>query len=335
MRVGQAPKGIVASGLTVSLPYRDVNNDNNALSVKFKVDMFSLAPRIELAELDRTIGPDFTWTQQGSGIEIPPDVARKLAQVLKARQLPTVAAYVAAFKKIERAMSDKQKALLIAQYSFANHRATATQLAKSIGEKTFRAVNLSYGKLGTLVRKAVGYTGSGQRSYILSSFYKPEDGEDRDCQFVMHPQVAYALEALRWVKRGPRRKDVPITSNRERDVKQGLTNDNGFVEAIEGIQREVTRYIKGRSGVLRQAALDAAKGVCEGCGKNFQKLLHGRGVRVLQVHHREQLAVLQTPKLNTVQDLAVVCANCHMLIHADSRNALKVETLKRMLKGRP
>lgn len=333
MRVGQDPRGIVASGLTVSSPYRNANNDNNALSVKFKVDTFSLAPLIEHAELKRAVSGEFTWTQQGSGIEIPLEVARRLARVLKARQLPSAAVYMAAFKKIEHAMSDKQKALLIAQYNFPGHRATATELAGSIGEKTFKAVNSIYGKLGTAVRKAIGFVGPGQQSSVLSSFYRPDEGDNRDCQFIMHPQVVYALEGLGWVKRAARKKDVTASWNRKRESKQGSI-ENGLVQATEGIQREVTRYVKGRSGLLRQTALANAKGICEGCGKNFHKLLEGRGVRVLQVHHREQLAVLTAPKVNTPQDLAVVCANCHMLIHSDSKNALKVEDLRQMLKGR-
>lgn len=332
MRVGQNPRGIVASGLTVSSPYRNANNDNNALSVKFKVDTFSLWPLIEHAELKRAISRKFIWTQQGSGIEIPTPVAEKLALVLKARQLPSAEAYVAAFKKIEHAMSDKQKALLIAQYNFPDHRATATELAKSVGEKTFRAVNSIYGKLGTAVRKAVGFAGPGQQSSVLSSFYRPDDGDDHDCQFVMHPQVVYALEQLGWVKPVVRKASGARMSGRPGVVPVESTQAD--VRATEGIRREVTQYVRGRSGKLRQAALANANGICEGCGKNFRKLLDGDGVRVLQVHHREQLSVLTAPTVNTVRDLAVVCANCHMLIHSDSKNALKVENLQQMLKGR-
>jgi predicted HNH restriction endonuclease len=61
-------------------------------------------------------------------------------------------------------------------------------------------------------------------------------------------------------------------------------------------------------------------------------LLDGRGVRVLQAHHRAQLSSRDAPSLTKVSDLAVVCANCHLLLHLDPRRALSVEQLHEMLK---
>jgi predicted HNH restriction endonuclease len=40
---------------------------------------------------------------------------------------------------------------------------------------------------------------------------------------------------------------------------------------------------------------------------------------------------MDTPRLNSLDDLAVVCANCHALIHMDLKKALKIEALRSML----
>lgn len=101
--------------------------------------------------------------------------------------------------------------------------------------------------------------------------------------------------------------------------------------AIEGIAREVISYYKSRSRPLRDAALALGKGVCEACGTDFTLILDGQGVRVLQVHHRQQLSVGDEPRLTSVTDLAVVCANCHSLIHMDPKRALSIETLRGIL----
>lgn len=53
----------------------------------------------------------------------------------------------------------------------------------------------------------------------------------------------------------------------------------------------------------------------------------------LQVHHRNQLALEDEPVVTKTADLAVVCANCHMLIHFDPKKALQVEVLRQMLHG--
>jgi predicted HNH restriction endonuclease len=101
--------------------------------------------------------------------------------------------------------------------------------------------------------------------------------------------------------------------------------------AVEGIITETVRYVRGRSQELRKSALDAAQGVCSVCEVDFSKILNGQGVRVLQVHHRKQLAASDAPRITHLKDLAVVCANCHMLIHKNPKHALSVEAVKKML----
>jgi 5-methylcytosine-specific restriction endonuclease McrA len=101
--------------------------------------------------------------------------------------------------------------------------------------------------------------------------------------------------------------------------------------ALEGMLTETRQTRRGRSRRLRNEALRRARGTCAVCRNDFRALLDGDGQRVLQVHHRQQLAVLDTPRINDVEDLAVLCANCHLLIHTDPRNALSVTALRKML----
>lgn len=101
--------------------------------------------------------------------------------------------------------------------------------------------------------------------------------------------------------------------------------------AVEGIRTETVTYSKGRNRRLRELALVKADGVCCVCGTDYKKVLAGKGVRVLQVHHRQQLAATDSPVVTRLSDLAVVCANCHMLIHMNPRQAFGVEELKKML----
>lgn len=101
--------------------------------------------------------------------------------------------------------------------------------------------------------------------------------------------------------------------------------------AIEGVMTETVRYVRGRNRQLRDLALKESKGVCCVCEIDFSKVLNGDGVRVLQVHHRKQMAASDSPRVTRMQDLAVVCANCHMLIHTNPRKALRVEVLKKRL----
>jgi hypothetical protein len=101
---------------------------------------------------------------------------------------------------------------------------------------------------------------------------------------------------------------------------------------LEGIEYETKVFRKTRSNRLRLEALIKAGGKCEACGFDYSVLLDGRGISVLQVHHRKQLSLSKTPRLTTVKDLAVLCANCHCLIHANVKKAMPVEKLARYWK---
>lgn len=103
------------------------------------------------------------------------------------------------------------------------------------------------------------------------------------------------------------------------------------VRAVENTLTETRRYTRKRDRSLRQQALVQARGTCEACCIKYGDYLDGLGGKVLQVHHRRQLAASDAPRLTNIRELAVVCANCHSLIHANSRRAISVERLRRLL----
>lgn len=335
VRVGQNPKGLIASGRTVCEPYKE--GRKKSLFVEFRADALSVDPILTVEHLQSAIGTEFNWTPEGSGIEIPTDIANDLERLWSKNRLPDAARYAEALRKISGRVNAAQKALLVSHYHCLNRTATARVLAAKTGMSGFEAVNLIYGRLGALLRRALAFKGDGQQSQVLASFYPPNKRHG-EWRCVMHAQLAMALEELGWVekKRGPSRLKSPLRSDTERgpgrlQTAAGLSQTR-TLQAIEGLRTEAARFTVKRSAALRQAALDRANGVCEACATDFSKILNGRGLQVLQVHHRKQLAALSMPRVNSIDDLAVVCANCHTLIHSNRKKAMKVEELRRLHK---
>lgn len=118
--------------------------------------------------------------------------------------------------------------------------------------------------------------------------------------------------------------DSPLVVSRERVA----LRTNAYEGIVEGIARESVVLSRSRSARLRHEALRLSEGVCECCSVDFSQMLHGKGLRALQVHHKKQLALRETPEATSLEDLAVVCANCHAIIHTDPKNAIPVEVLK-------
>ena len=72
---------------------------------------------------------------------------------------------------------------------------------------------------------------------------------------------------------------------------------------------------------------------CEACSFNFSKKYGERGANFIECHHTKPVSELQPGEKTKLRDLALLCANCHRMIHA-ARPWWSVEELQAsLLKG--
>ncbi len=69
--------------------------------------------------------------------------------------------------------------------------------------------------------------------------------------------------------------------------------------------REAKRLFKHEQGHL----------YCQACGFDFEQVYGDRGKEYIEAHHRMPIGALQETVTLTVQDLAMLCANCHRVLH--------------------
>ena len=72
---------------------------------------------------------------------------------------------------------------------------------------------------------------------------------------------------------------------------------------------------------------------CEVCGFDFAQRYGSVGEHFCEVHHRRSLALRGTGR-TTLRDLAVVCSNCHRMLHRTD-NGLSIAALRRRLQTTP
>jgi len=125
---------------------------------------------------------------------------------------------------------------------------------------------------------------------------------------------------------------VPLTDSDIEEIEKACKRCFADDFAIEGTRMEIRALSSQRNRSLRDKAFRMSNGVCSVCGRDYSTLLDGRGVRVLQVHHLNQLASSVEPTITKLSQLAVVCANCHLLIHLDHKNAMTIEELRELLR---
>lgn len=98
----------------------------------------------------------------------------------------------------------------------------------------------------------------------------------------------------------------------------------------EGRKRLVVHIVRERDPKIVTAKKKASKSLaCEVCGFDSEAVY---GISYCEVHHLKPLSGLAKGTKTTLKDLAIVCANCHRIIHSEYP-PIEIETLREMLGG--
>lgn len=100
-----------------------------------------------------------------------------------------------------------------------------------------------------------------------------------------------------------------------------------------GIKVRIMKSIE-RSPRLRQEAIEIHGFKCQVCSFDFEITYGEWGKEFAEVHHIKPLAELKGEKYKTnpKTDLAVLCANCHRMIHRKHGITLSINELKEKIK---
>lgn len=102
--------------------------------------------------------------------------------------------------------------------------------------------------------------------------------------------------------------------------------------AVEGAP--VTRLVNTyeRNPNLRAAAIKIHGTTCQACGFSFD--VYGpQGAGFIEVHHLKPLAQQKSEaEVNPRTDMAILCANCHRMIHRHPNSPLTIDQLRTLLR---
>lgn len=71
---------------------------------------------------------------------------------------------------------------------------------------------------------------------------------------------------------------------------------------------------------------------CEICGFDFYKVYGEIGKGFIECHHKKPLSDIESEVITSIDDLALVCSNCHRMLHREM-NILSIEELKKRIKN--
>ncbi len=116
-----------------------------------------------------------------------------------AKTSPTVKAYVAAFSSLRHQVSDKQRRLLSALYNAPHRTATAGELAKAAGYKSWSGANSAFGHLSRQLCNKLKMRKPKSGVWVSVLVSSVEQSPDEHMPLVLRPKIAAALKKLGWV----------------------------------------------------------------------------------------------------------------------------------------
>lgn len=129
--------------------------------------------------------------------------------------------------------------------------------------------------------------------------------------------------------------DVPIPRSvlDDIEVETEQADQEEVSLGLEGRSRAIVSRVRERSPRLRAAALKIHGYLCQVCGFDFEETYGAWGRRFIEVHHVQPLgaAPVQGVEVDPATDLAVVCSNCHRMIHRKAKRALTLAELRRII----
>lgn len=104
------------------------------------------------------------------------------------------------------------------------------------------------------------------------------------------------------------------------------------ITAKEGKRTERLVAVYERNPRLRAEAIRIHSTVCQVCGFDFGRVYGELGEGFIEVHHKTPIStLLEESEINPDTDLAVVCSNCHRMLHRRRDSPLTMEELRRIV----
>jgi predicted HNH restriction endonuclease len=121
----------------------------------------------------------------------------------------------------------------------------------------------------------------------------------------------------------------PVTAEESRSA--ASDSDVGVQEAVEGRVYTTEVTFRRRNRALIETKKAQSDGHCEACGFCFEDHYGGLAKDCLVAHHINPIAHRTRPSMTSLDDIALLCPNCHAVVHTQDP-PLSLEEVREMLK---
>ena len=201
--------------------------------------------------------------------------------------------------------------------------AILNQMAQALGadrDKTYRNSNGVYMKLMNFRRFDPDYTKEGKVGLQRGNRLEGELWSYYAGDVALLSSVSQAIRKT--VQDGELRGDLPDFEDGSEEAVEGrvLTALHTRRERNRRLVDRKKSQVRKRDGRLK----------CEACGFDFEETYGDRGQGFIECHHVKPLHTLAEARTTRLDDLVLLCSNCHRMVHA-RRPWLTVDDLRSVL----
>jgi hypothetical protein len=107
-------------------------------------------------------------------------------------------------------------------------------------------------------------------------------------------------------------------------------NVDEFLEEYEGEQRKAEVSFRKRNQKLIDQKKNISDYRCEACGMSYEEVYGEIGKKYIIAHHKDPIGNRNGASKTTMNDISLLCSNCHVMIHR-TNPPLSVEELRNQL----
>lgn len=120
--------------------------------------------------------------------------------------------------------------------------------------------------------------------------------------------------------------------------------DDTITRDLDSLQQEEEKLTEGgvtfrfsnhyeRNPVIRTKTIRIHGKTCQVCGFNFEEFYGKHGANFIEVHHLKPICnIEEDERINPSTDMAVLCSNCHRMIHRNRNKVLSLDELRNIIK---
>jgi predicted HNH restriction endonuclease len=124
--------------------------------------------------------------------------------------------------------------------------------------------------------------------------------------------------------------------DRRKEALDSIVSDDYESSFPEGREKFKSHFARERDSKISRKAkanrlAETGELRCDVCGFNFLEKYGELGSGFIEAHHIVPVSILEGTKKTKVKDLALVCSNCHRMLHRN-KNGISIQELKLKMK---